>query len=121
MKPTPPKLHVYEALHSLNQGFEQVLADLGRLQEFPFFRREFLKHFQVTVEETRAWANFELVGVMQSREQADWTRFGRLRRRWEKRYRDVNDVLLEAEKLKRQMRKAAGKGRAKVGKGAHHD
>jgi hypothetical protein len=117
MKSTPQKLRVYETLHSLNQGFEQVLAELRRLQVFPFFRRELLGHFQVVVEETRAWANFELVGVLHGREQGDWTRFGRLRRRWEKRYQDPDDVVTAAAGLKRKLPKSARKRRAKGGKG----
>ncbi len=119
MKSTSQKLGVYETLHSLNQGFEQVLADLGRLQEFPWFRRGLLGHFQVVIEETRAWANFELVGVMQDREQHDWTRFGRLRRQWEKRYEDQNDAAAAIE-LKRKLPKSARKRRAKGSKGARH-
>ncbi len=120
MKSTPQKLRVYETLHSLNQGFEQVLADLRRLEEFPFFQREFLRHFQVAVEETRAWANFEVAEVMQGRELDDWTRFGRLRHQWEKKYRDPDDVVIEAGKLGRTRGKAAGKRRTKGGKGAGH-
>jgi hypothetical protein len=107
------KLRVYESLHSLNQAFERVLTDLPSLQEFPFFRREFLKHFQVVIEETRCWANFEIAEVMHSREQHDWAKFGRLRQRWEKRYADPNDVLIEAQKRKRELRKAADKRRGK--------
>ena len=107
------KLRVYETLHSLNQAFEQVLADLRRLQEFPFLSREFLKHFQSAVEETRCWANFEIAEVMHSREQHDWAKFGRLRQRWENRYADPNDVLIEAEKRKRELRRVAGKRRGK--------
>ena len=103
------KLRVYETLHSLNQAFEQLLADFRRLQQLPFFSRKFLHHFQVVVEETRAWANFEVAEVMHSREQNDWARFGRVRRRWEKRYSDPDDVLLEAEKRRRELRKGAGK------------
>jgi len=116
MQPTQ-KLRVYETLHSLNQDFEQVLADLKSFQEFPFFSREFLNHFQVVIEEARCWANFEIAEVMHSREQHDWARLGRLRQRWEKRYADPNDVLVEAEKRKRELRKAAGKRR---GKGGNH-
>ncbi|HLM98646.1 MAG TPA: hypothetical protein VK335_05155 [Bryobacteraceae bacterium] len=121
MKSTPQKLRVYETLHSLNQGFEQVLADLGRLQDFPFFRRKFLRHFQVMVEETRAWADFELLAALQSREQDDWTRFGRLRRQWEKRYQDPDDVVPSPAELKRKRAKPAGKLRTKNGKAAGHD
>ena len=107
------KLRVYETLHSLNQHFEQVLADLQHLQQFPFLSREFLRHFQIIIEETRCWANFEIAEVMHNREQHDWARFGRLRQRWEKRFADHNDVLIEAEKHKRELRKAAGKRRGK--------
>ena|SRR5579859_2647315 len=117
MKPASQKLHVYEALHSLNQAFEQVLANLRHLQAFPFFRREFLREFQVVVEETRAWVNFDLIEVMHSREQDDWTRFGRLRLQCEKKYRDPNDVLIEA---KQKPRKSPGKRRSKRGTGGSH-
>jgi hypothetical protein len=120
MKPTPQKLRVYETLHSLNQGFEQVLEDLVRLQRFPFFRNGHLRGVQVLVEEARAWANFELVGVLHGREQNEWTRFGRLRRKWETRYRDPDDLAMEATGLKRKPAKTAGRRRVKANKGAHH-
>jgi len=101
------KLRVYETLHSLNQDFERVLTDLKSFQEFPFLSRDFLRHFQIVIEEIRSCANFEIADVMHSREQHDWARYGRLRQRWEKRYADPNDVLIEAEKRKRESRKAA--------------
>src|SRR5260370_16440667 len=96
MKDAAQKLRAYETLFTLNQAFENVLADLQRFQRLPFFRREFLREFQVMVEETRACINFELVETMHSREQDDWARFGRLRQKWEKRYRDPNAVLIKA-------------------------
>src|SRR5260370_27593810 len=116
VKSTPQKLRAYEILFTLNQAFEQVLANLRSLQKVPFFRSKFLQEFQVMVEETRACINFELVETMHSREQDDWARFGRLRQKWEKRYRDPNDVLIEAERLKKKLRKSAGKR----GKGGSH-
>lgn len=117
MKPTSQKLRVYETLQSLNQAFEQVLSNLRHLQTFPFFRRQFLREFLVVVEETRAWANFDLVEVMHSREQDDWTRFGRLRQKWERKYRDPNDVPIEAGQ---KLRKSPGKRHGKGGTGASH-
>src|SRR5216683_7548568 len=108
MKHAPQKLRAYQTLFTLNQAFENVLADLQRLQRLPFFRAEFLREFQVMVEETRACVNFELVEALHSREQDDWARFGRLRQKWEKRYRDPNDVLIEADRLKKKRRKSAG-------------
>ena|SRR5579864_9341474 len=115
-KRTSQKLGVYETLHSLNQGFEQVLADLRRFDKSPLFRRQLLHVLSVVIEETRAWANFEIVEVMHEHELSDWTRFSKLHRDWEKRYRDPNDVLLEAEELKQKRRKSVGKSRSKGGK-----
>jgi hypothetical protein len=96
------KLEVYGALYSLNQGFEHVLRDLRRLREFPFLRPQLLDVLNVIVQETRAWANFEAIEVLQSLEQNDWAKYGRIHRRWEKKYQDPNDILIEAEKLKRK-------------------
>src|SRR5258708_26846874 len=100
-KTAPSKLHVYETLHALNQAFEQVLTDLGLLEELGF-RGGLLHEFRVVVEETRAWVNFELIETMQDREERDWARFGRLRYQKEKKLRDPNDVLIEAERLKQK-------------------
>jgi len=120
MKPASQKLRAYQTLFTLNQAFESVLADLHRLQRLPFFRPEFLREFQVMVEETRACINFELVEAMHSREQDDWARFGRLRQQWEKRYRDPNDVLIEAERLKRKRQKSGAKRSTKGRSGGRH-
>ncbi len=114
------KLQIYETLHSLNQGFEQVLADLRRVQRLPFSRRQPFRVLPIVVEETRAWANFALAAVMQDRELGDWTRFGRLRRRWEKRYLDANDGPTVAGGPKWKGSKATGKRRTKGGKGEGH-
>jgi hypothetical protein len=103
------KLQVYEALASVNGAFEQVLADFRHLREVRFFRRDSLKQFQVVIEETRSWVNFEVADVMHSREQNDWARFGRARQQWEKPYADPDDVLIEAGKRKRELRKGAAK------------
>ena len=113
-KPPSQKLAIYETLHSLNQSFEQVLEDLRRFEEFPFFRRQLLRTLTTITEETRAWANFEVVEVMHERELNNWTHFGHLRHVWETRHRDPDDVLLEAEQLRRRRRKAL-KRRSKSG------
>src|SRR5436190_23164714 len=98
MKPASQKLRAYQTLFTLNQAFENVLADLQRLQHLPFFRSDLLREFLVMVEETRACINFELVESLHSREQDDWARVGRLRQQWQKHYKVTNDVLLEAER-----------------------
>jgi hypothetical protein len=110
------KLLVYETLHALNQDFENILVNLRHLQEFPFPSREFLRHFQIVVEEARAWTNFELVEVMHQREQDDRASFGSMRQRWEKRFADPNDVLIDAKKRRQEPRQVARKRRRKGGK-----
>ena len=82
-----PKVLVYEALATLNRDFEQVLCDLERLEELRVFphrwQRKFLKTWRATLEETRAWANFEVVEILHQREEREWVSFGRLRQRSE--------------------------------------
>jgi hypothetical protein len=63
----------------LNRDFEQVLADLARLQELGMFQQRGLGNdFRLVVQETRNWANLELVQALQPREQGDWAQLGGL-------------------------------------------
>jgi hypothetical protein len=72
------RLVVYETLYALNRDFEQVVAHLERLQELGMFERYLGNVFPIIVQETRAWANFEVFEALQPREQEDLTHFGRL-------------------------------------------
>jgi hypothetical protein len=53
----------------------------------------------------RAEVNFELVEWRAEREERDWTYFGPLRHEWEKKFRDPQDVLIEADPLRRRAKK----------------
>jgi hypothetical protein len=77
------KVRAYAVLYHVNEGFDQVLAELQQLDTCGV-RRQVSKNLHVIVEETRAEVNFELVELLQERELKDWTRFGRLRERAEK-------------------------------------
>jgi hypothetical protein len=83
-----PKVLVYDALATLNRDFEQVLADLERLQGLRLFplrwQRKVLKVWRATLEETRASVNFEVVEILHQREERDWAGFGGIRQRLEK-------------------------------------
>jgi len=57
------------------------------------------------VEENRAEVNFELVERLAEREERDWTYFGRLRHEREKKLRDPQDVLIDADRLRQRMKK----------------
>jgi hypothetical protein len=59
----------------------------------------------VTVEENGAEVNFELVERLAQREERDWAYFGRLRHEREKKLRDPEDVLIEADRLRQQLKK----------------
>ena len=87
------RLAVYENIHALNRDFGQVLADLARLQELGVFQRDLGSIISVVVKETRAWANMELVELLQMRDQ--WA-----------------TKLEEARRLKEQRRKAAARKKA---------
>lgn len=77
---------VYEALATLNQHFEQTLRDLNQLEELCFFpqrwQRKLVKTWRATVEESRAWANFEVLEVLHEEEEREWVRFGRIVSFW---------------------------------------
>jgi hypothetical protein len=83
-----PKVLVYDALATLNRDFEQVLADLERLEGLRLFplrwQRKVLKAWRAALEETRASVNFEVVEILHQREERDWAGFGRIRQRLEK-------------------------------------
>jgi len=98
------KLRLYEILYHLNQGFEQALLQLQQLKKLGLGRQAW-KAWEVMVEETRAQINFELVEWLAEREQRDWTFFGRLHQQREKKYRDPQDVLIEAGLLRQRMKK----------------
>src|SRR5260370_20306706 len=98
------KLRVYEILYSLNQGFEQVLGQLHQLEKLGLGQQPW-RALRVIAEENRAEVNFELVERLAEREQRDWTYFGRLRHEREKKLRDPQDVLIETDRLRQQLKK----------------
>jgi hypothetical protein len=127
----PPSRYVriFTAIADLNREFDLLLADVERLKQFGFFRGEFSNRFaktcRLTIEEMRAWAIFELTEALYTHAEEEWARFGRLLRDWENRFKDPNDILIDAERLKQKLqkeagRKATGKKKAKgaVEKGA---
>jgi hypothetical protein len=99
--PNAPKALVYDAIATLNRDFEQVLSDLERLEGLRLFprrwQREFLKVWRATLEETRAWVNFEVLEVLHHREEREWARFGRIRQRLQKPPEPPSDTLVPAQ------------------------
>ena len=118
-----PKVLIYEALSTLNRDFEQVLGDLERLGELRLFprrwQRKFLKTWRATLEETRAWANFEVVELLHQREEREWVDFGRVRQRSEKSSEPPPEVLVPTTSSRQKSRrpKVSNRGRAISGEG----
>jgi hypothetical protein len=104
-------LPVYENLFALNRGFEEVLIALARLEEIGAFWGDSGHITNVIVKKTRAEVNTEIAEFLQMREQDASAWYARLHVRWERKMRDPNDVLREAERLMEKQRKAAAKKR----------
>jgi len=104
-----PKAQAYDALAALNRDFEQVLGDLDRLEALRLlprrWQRKFLKTWRATVEETRAWANFEVVEVLHQIEEREWVRLARIRQRAEKQSEPADDVALPPKPRLRKSRR----------------
>ena len=69
--------------------------------------------------ENRAEVNFEPVERLAEREERDWTYFGRLRHEREKKLRDSQDVLIEADRLRQQLKKRRAQRRGTPTKGRY--
>ena len=103
--PRSPKLHIYEYLFLLNQKIQETVQILKRLEKCPWLRRDFLRSFQIEVEDLRAQTNCEVMEQMSDREQHDWAHFGKLRRQWDRQFEDPDDVYLKAEQREEERRK----------------
>jgi hypothetical protein len=103
--PHSAKLRVYEYLFLLNQKLQETVQILKQLEKCPWLRRDFLRSFQIQVEDLRAQTNFEVIEYMSDREQHDWAHFGRLRREWDRQFEDPDDVYLKAEHREEERRK----------------
>lgn len=95
-----PKPALYAAIADLNRDFEVVIDDLRKLRQLQL-KPEMMDAFIVKLEDLRAWSNSELLEMQHDRELKDWGRWGQLNRRFDARYRDPNDVLIEADIIRR--------------------
>jgi hypothetical protein len=103
--PRSPKLRIYEYLFLLNQKLQETVQILKQLEKCSWLRRDFLRSFQIEVEDLRAQTNFEVIEHLSEREQHDWAHFGKLRREWDRQFEDPDDVYLEAEQREDERRK----------------
>jgi hypothetical protein len=88
---TRRKNRLYETVYDLNRGFAVVLETFERLERQAFFRRDYLRAFRNMADELRAKTNYELTATLRDREQRveqrEAAQFGRIRMKWERRFR----------------------------------
>ena len=89
---------------------------LGQLQQQEKLGTPAVESPPRDVEENRAEVTFELVERLAEREERDWAYFGRLRHEWEKRLRDPQDVLIEADRLQSATEEGSGTATSKLRK-----
>jgi hypothetical protein len=81
-------LAIYEALFALNHNFDEILVGVDRLRDVGLFRNRFQRQSiaisQATLRETRSWFNFEILQILEDREERDLAYFGRIRHALEK-------------------------------------
>jgi hypothetical protein len=100
-----PKLRFYESLFLWNQGVDQLVATLRRLEKLPFADKRSLQCTQAEIEELRAGVNADFVEEIGEHERLDQGRFWKQRRAYEKTVEDPDDVYFEVEEREEQRRK----------------
>lgn len=99
------KLRFYESLFLWNQGIDQLLAILRRLEKVPFGHKRSLQCTQAEIEELRAGVNADFVEEIAEHERREQGRFWKQRRSYEKTMEDPDDVYFEVEEREEQRRK----------------
>lgn len=73
------KAEIYNALASLNRGFDAAIEALKVLQEEGVLTADYVQDNNVFVEELRAGINHMIVENLAARETEDWAHFGKMR------------------------------------------
>ena len=98
------KKHLYESVYDLNRAFFVALEVFERLERQEFFRRDYLRGFRNMADELLARANYELTEALRDREQRESAHFGRLRLKWEKRFKNPGDPIIPRRRVGKQPR-----------------
>jgi hypothetical protein len=108
---------IFDAVANLNRAFDQVLQGVERLHMMGFFRGEVSNRIPRTcrlmVEELRGWAMSDMTIEVHETANSHWDHYGVQRFRFEEKFRDPEDVLRQAEHLKKERERQAGRPRTK--------
>jgi hypothetical protein len=106
---TRRKNRLYETVYDLNRGFAVILETFERLERQAFFRRDYIRAFRNMADELRARTNHELTESLRDREQREAADFGRLCRKWERRFQSPERAPLKLPRDGRHKPQPAGK------------
>jgi hypothetical protein len=100
-----PKLRIYESLFLLNEGIDHLVALLRDMGTFPFADKDSVRCAVVEIEEVRCDMNADFTEKLADSERFDEGHFWKLRRAFEKKWRDPDDVYIEVERREEERKK----------------
>ncbi len=100
-----PKLRIYEHLFLWNQGVDHVVALLRHMEKFPFSDKESVQSAVAEIEEVRCDMNADFIEHLADSERFDEGRFWKLRRAYEKKWRDPDDVYIDVGRREEERKK----------------
>jgi hypothetical protein len=100
-----PKVRIYESLFLFNQSVDHVVVLLRGMEKFPFADKESLQSAVVEIEEVRCDMNADFVEHLADSERFDEGHFWKQRRAYEKKWRDPDDVYIDAERREEERKK----------------
>lgn len=108
-----PKSNIYRTLYRLNRAFDFITEQLPPLVEAGLISKKSLRDFQGYTQELQAEFNQELLEDLHQLELDDWGRFGKIRQAREKELRDPDDVFIQAEERRQELKKKQKQGKQK--------
>jgi hypothetical protein len=100
-----PKLRIYESLFLLNQGVDHLVALLRDMERIPFADKDSMQCAIVEIEEVRCDMNADFTEHLADSERFDEGHFWNLRRAFEKKWRDPDDVYIQVERREEERKK----------------
>lgn len=99
------KLRIYESLFLLNERIDHLVALLRDMGKFPFADKDSVQCAVVEIEEVRCDMNADFTEKLADSERFDEGHFWKLRRAFEKKWRDPDDVYIEVERREEERKK----------------
>lgn len=100
----PVPASIYQALAELNTTFEKFIRDLDTLKDSGLFDSETLAARRDLLCRIHAETNYDFTEQVRLRELSNSSYYDRQYKHWEDETKDLNDVLIEAEEIKRRMK-----------------